>query len=266
VSYTNNGSTKRVQVGIRPYGITIDYRSFSCILERNGLRYVLSIAPTDEYDKKPDMNWLQVGNDASFSGYANLFSETRNDLGEIDENGNNIGIRGNSLSVRVSQMVEYILDGTYEEALAVYNSMSSLGFAMARAIHGVYRGRLSDEEWSFYNPENVFIEEPTCDFLGVADGYLMQWPGGGWSAASKHKMGLCYSLRYIVTNIGFLMPDGTYRSQITYPFLEDVKACADEIGWEEAYSAQWTEGMVNVVESTYATDRTCQEIDPEEFE
>lgn len=266
VSYTNNGNTKRIQVGIRSYGIIIDYRSFSCILARNGLRYVLSIAPTDEYDKKPDMNWLQVGNDASFSGYANLFSETRNDLGEIDENGNHVGIYGTALSVRVSQIAQYVLDATYEEALAVYNSMSSLGFDTARAISTTYRGGLSDEEWSLYNPENVFIENPTCDFLGIADGYLLPWSDGTYSAASKHKMGLCFSLRYIATNIGFLMPDGTYRSQIIHPFLEDVKACADEIRWEEAYSDQWVEGRVNVIESTHATDHTCEEIPPEEFE
>ena len=268
-SISGLGEVKTEDINIVSY---VDYRVLIALFEQNGQRFLFGFQP-GPWDVQP-LPWgvpyyrggrrVDVPSDTVLSGYAKLLRYWK--YSEVGGYDNDPCIAGNTLLVMTYAPYELTEKKflTEEEAIDWSNQLIP--------IEDHYTAIFSNMHTSgwWYGSETLDRREQDCDAKEIEYHQPYYDPRyNRWIAYKARYRYVSYCLRFLRTNRGIMMLDGSMLESITTPPKEYFVSCtnngiSDIDEWGTTLNTKY--GKDGRWDDYHPEDYTCPEIDPEEFE
>lgn len=242
----------------------VDYRVLIALFEQNGQRFLFGFQPGPwviSYYRGGRR--VDVSSDTVLSGYAKLLRYWKHDKDGLFDN--DPCIAGNTLLVMVVAVEGEQKFLTEEDAIDWSNQLIP--------IEDHYTSMYSNMHTSgwWHDSETLDRREQDCDAKEIKYYQPYYDPRyNRWMARRAGYRYASYCLRFLRTNRGIMMLDGSMLESITTPPKEYFVSCTNNgIGdidgqWVTLLNTKY--GKDGRFDDYHPEDFTCPEIDPEEFE
>ena len=261
------GEVKTEDINIVSY---VDYRVLIALFEQSGQRFLFGFIPGPLFGSQPGP-WvpyyrggrrIDVSSDTVLSGYAKLLTFWKDDKDGLFDN--DPCIAGNTLLVSTYfQPIEQKFL-TEEEAIGWSNQLMPIEDHYTAMFSNLHRSG-----WET-GAETLDRREQDCDAKEIKYHQPYYDPRyNRWIASKAGYSYMSYCLRFLRTNRGILMLDGSMLESITTPPKEYFVSCTDngifniDDQWVTMPNTKY--GKDGIYDDYHPEDFTCPEVDPEEF-